>query len=112
MISHTAFDMFKLYGRGGVPKTVMMGDTADISTIAYHAWYDCIKFYDPFGKQFPEEKIYLVQYLGMAIDVGPALTAKVLKSNFEVVHCFTYRYLLLEQVNCEKELRRQFYVTV
>ena len=68
----------------------MMGDTADISIIADHAWYYWIKFYDPVGKQFPGEKIYTGRYLGPDIDVDPYLTTKILNSNGEVVNFSTY----------------------
>ena len=86
----------------------MEGNTADISIIADHEWYCWIKFYDPIGKQIPEERIYLGRYLGPAIDVGSAVTENILKSNGELVHCSTYRSLIPEAVNNEKGLRRQF----
>ena len=86
----------------------MTGDTDEISIIADHVWYDWIKFYDPVGKQSPEENIYLGRYLGPAIDVGPSPTATIFKSNSEVLHRSTYLSLLPEEFNNEKELRRQF----
>ena len=104
--SHTALDIYKLNGE--VPETVMTGDTADISIIAEHAWYEWIKFYDPVGKTFPEDKTYLGRYLGPAIDIGPALTAKILKSNGEVVYRSTYRSLTPQEMNDEEESRREF----
>ena len=73
-----------------------MGDTADISIIADHAWHEWIKLYNTVGKKIPEEKMYLGWYLGTAIDVGPALLANILKLNGEAVHCSTYRSLLSE----------------
>ena len=54
--SHTALDIYKLNGE--VPETVMTGDTADISIIAEHAWYEWIKFYNPVDKTFLEDKTY------------------------------------------------------
>ena len=39
---------------------------------------------------FSEYKMVLGRYLGPSIDVGPAMTVKILKSNVEVVHCSTY----------------------
>ena len=90
----------------------MTGDTDNIIIIADHAWYDWIKFYDPVGKQFSAENMYLGRYLGPSIDVGPALIANILKSNGDMVHCSTYRSLLPEEVNDEKELRRQFNVMI
>ena len=55
---------------------------ANISIIADHSCYDWIKFYNPVGKEIPEENMYLGHYLGPAIDVGPDLTENILKSNF------------------------------
>ena len=104
--SHTALDIYKLNGE--VPETIMTGDTADISIIAEHAWYDWVKFYDPVGNTFPEDTTYLGRYLGPAIDVGPALTAKILKSNGEVVFRSTYRSLNAKEENDEVEIRRAF----
>ena len=40
---------------------------------------------------FPDENPTLGQYLGVAIDVGPAMTAKILKANGQVVYRSTYR---------------------
>ena len=48
----------------------------------------------------------LGRYLGPAIDVGPALTAKILKANGEVVYRSTYRALTdVEQVNAAQVCR-------
>ena len=59
----------------------MTEDTADISTIESNGWYDWMKFYDLVGNSFLEDKYYLGHYLGQAIDIGPALTVKILKMN-------------------------------
>ena len=64
-------------------------ETASISIIADHAWYNWINFYDPVGKKFPKEKMYIGRYLGLAIYVGPGLTVKILKSNSEVLLHYT-----------------------
>ena len=42
--SPTAIDIFR--PEGDVPETISMGDTAEVSIIEYHAWYDWIKFYE------------------------------------------------------------------
>ena len=55
IFSYTALDISKLQGK--VLETVITGNTAEISIIAYHAWYDWIKFYDPVGKQFHDKKL-------------------------------------------------------
>ena len=76
----------------------MMGDMDGTIIIADHSWYDFIKFYDHVSKNLPEEKIYLGQYLVRAINIGPAITSNILKSNGEVLHCSTYLSLLLGEV--------------
>ena len=80
----------------------MIGYTADIIIISDHAWYDWIKCSDLVGKQFPEENMYLGRHLGPAIYLEPAPTAKILKSNGELVHRSTYHSILPEEVNDEK----------
>ena len=42
---------------------------------------------------FPDENAMLGQYLGVAIDVGPAMTAKILKAIGQVVYHSTYQGL-------------------
>jgi hypothetical protein len=42
---------------------------------------------------FPNDNPVLGCYLGPAIGVGPALTAKILKANGEVIYWSTYRAL-------------------
>ena len=93
--SHTALDTFQLQGE--VPETLMKGDTADISRFCEHAFYDWVMFRDQ-PVQFPDENPVLGRYLGPAIDVGPAMTAKILKSNGEVVHRSTYRGLTDDEI--------------
>jgi hypothetical protein len=47
---------------------------------------------------FPDHKLILGRYLGPATNVGSALTAKILKSNGQVVYQSTLRHLTdLEQ---------------
>ena len=81
---HTVLDIYK--PNREVPNTVITEDTDDINTIASNGWYYWNKFYDPVGNSFPEEKYYLARYLGPAIDIGPALMEKTLKTNGEVIH--------------------------
>ena len=40
----------------------------------------------------------LGRYLGPSIDIGPAMTVKIMKSNGEVLHRLTYRDLLPEDL--------------
>ncbi len=81
--SHTATDI--LSASGEVPLTILTGSTADISAICQFGWYDWVMFRDV-TPTFPDESIVLGRYLGPALDVGSALTAKILKSNGQVVY--------------------------
>ena len=104
--SHVALYFYKLNRE--VPEFVMTGNRADISTIKINGWYDWIKFYDPVGNSFHEDKYYLGRYLGPEIDIGPALTAIILKMNEKVVHQSTYRSLTKQELNYEVNLQRNF----
>ena len=81
--SNTCSDVFELGGE--VPETMVSGETSDISPFCQHAWYEWIKFRDT-GPNFPDDKELLGRYLGPSIDVGPAMTAKILKANGQVLH--------------------------
>ncbi len=43
--------------------------------------------------KYPDDNPVLGRFLGIAIDVGPAMTVKILKSNGEVIYWSTYRGL-------------------
>jgi len=92
--SNTAHDIYILQGE--VPETVMLGETSDISQFCEFALYDWIMFRDQ-PVAFPDANPVLGRYLGPAIDVGPALTAKILKANGEVVYPWTYRALTVAE---------------
>jgi hypothetical protein len=71
--------MYKLNGE--VPKTIMMGQTADISFICEFRWYEWVYFNEA-QAQFPDDKVFLGNYLGPTDpEVGSVLTAKILKQN-------------------------------
>ena len=105
--SHTAHAIFNLEGK--VLKTIITRDTANISIIEDKGWYE---FYDPVGKQVPEEKMYLGQYLGPVIDVGLDQTVNILKSNGDMVHRSTYSSIIPEEFNAENELRHKFHAII
>ncbi|KAL3822681.1 hypothetical protein ACHAXA_009563 [Cyclostephanos tholiformis] len=65
---------------GQVPETIMKWTTADISHIAEFGWYDWVMFQDNV-LTYPDDKLVLGHYLGPAIDMGSALTAKILNNN-------------------------------
>jgi hypothetical protein len=77
---------------GKVPETIMTYSTADISHICELGWYDWVMFRDNVST-FPDVKLTLGRYLGPVIDVGSALTAKILQSNGQTVCRSTLRHL-------------------
>ena len=99
--SNTAHDIFMLDGE--VPETIMSGKTSDISQFCEFEWYDWVYFRDS-AVSYPEDKLVLGRYLGPSIDAGPALTAKILKKNGEIVHRSTYRGLAPEELASPTEL--------
>jgi len=75
-----------------VPETVTLGQTADISALVSFGWYDWIKYWD-LKESFPEPKEAYGKWLGPAIDIGLAMTSKILKANGQVVYASTLRPL-------------------
>ncbi len=92
--SHSANSVYCLDGK--VPKTYMSGETANISQFCELAWYNWI-MYCPGTIDYPDKPLRLGKYLGPAINVGPAMTAKILQRNGEVVYRSTYRPLTIEE---------------
>ena len=84
---HTAQDKYELQDQ--VPETVMSGQTADISQFVELPFYTWVKFWDNLAK-YPEPKEQLGRWLGPAIDIGPAMMAKTLKSNGQVLYVSMY----------------------
>eukprot|EP00804_Cyclotella_cryptica_P016777 CCRYP_002064-RA/>CCRYP_002064-RA protein AED:0.32 eAED:0.33 QI:0/0/0/1/1/1/2/0/448 len=93
--SNTAHDIYMLHGEG--PGTIMSGETSDISQFCEFEWYEWVKFRDS-AVQFPEDSLVLGRYLCPSSDVGPALTAKTVKQNGEIVHRSTYHGLTPEEI--------------
>ena len=96
-----------------VPETLVTGQTADISPIAELSWYDWVKFWDT-NAQFPENKEVYGRWLGPAIDIGPAMSSKILKENGQYVVRSTYRPLSHEETEApaEKAIRDTFDVKI
>ena len=105
--SHTALDGYELDGQ--VPETMVSGQTADISPFAEHGWYDWVMWYDS-EAAYPRPREQLGRWLGPAIDIGPAMTAKILKSNGQVLYRSTFRALNAEEWESpdHKKLRDAF----
>ena len=98
--SHTALRYGDLEGQ--VPETVITGQTADISRYVEHSWYDFVKAYDQ-QQKFPNDKEVLGRWLGPARDISPAMCAKILKSNGQILYTSTYRALTQEEWRDPKE---------
>ena len=85
---HTALEIYALQGQ--VPETLMTGQTVDISNICEYEWFQWVINYEP-PLTYPDDKICIGRYLGPAIDVGTAVTYKILKPNGKYVCRSTVR---------------------
>ena len=84
---------------GQVPETIMSDQTSDISQFCELGFYEWVMFRDE-PIQFPNDNPVLGRYLEPAINVGSAMTAKIMKLNGEVVYFSTYSPLTnAERVN-------------
>jgi hypothetical protein len=92
--SHTAIDIWQLEGQ--VPQTRMTGQTVDISQFFELGWYEWCMYHDS-AISFPEDQLVLGRWLGPSIDVGPAMTGKILKNNGNTRHVSAYRPLTKEE---------------
>jgi hypothetical protein len=109
--SHTSLD---IYGLGvQVPERNVKGETVEISTIAEYAWYECVKFRDTEAK-FPVSKIQLGRDLGAAIDIGPAMTRKILKQNGSFMYRSSVRPLTQDEIQSptERKEREEFDIAI
>ena len=71
------------------PETKMSGETSDMTTFCEFGWYQWVYFRDT-SMTFPGEKLVLGRCCGPSIDVGPALTADILRTNGQQFHRSTY----------------------
>jgi len=98
---------------GQVPETIVSGQTAHISPFAEHAWYDWVMWYDS-DAAYPKPKEQLGRWLGPAVDIGAAMTSKILKENGQVLYRSTYRALNPEELESleHKRLRDAFDLSI
>jgi hypothetical protein len=75
---HTTHDIVQLDGR--VPETVVLGKTAVISPYCELGFWDRVEFREQ-GVAFPDDALVLGKYLGPSIDVGLAMTSRVMKAD-------------------------------
>ena len=76
---------------------MMSGTTSDISQFCELELFEWVTFLDKTAP-FSDDMLKLGHYLGPNIDVGPALTAKILTKNAQVLHRSTYRSLTPDQL--------------
>jgi hypothetical protein len=98
--SLTAHEIHRLDGK--VPETIVNGERADISTFATFKWYEWVLFRDT-SVTYPDDTMIL----GPAIDIGPAMTRKVLKANGRVIYQSTICLLSPDEMTDEMSSPRQ-----
>jgi hypothetical protein len=105
--SHTSLDIYGLEGQ--VPERKIKVETVDISNIAEYAWYEWIKLRDTEAK-FPVSKIQLGRDLVAAIDIGPAMTRKIMKQNGSGMYRSSSRSLTQDEIQSptEQKERQEF----
>ena len=101
--SHTALDKYELQGQ--VTETIMSGQTTDISPFVELPFYAWVKFWDNLAN-YPEPKEQLSRWLGPAINIGPAMMAKILKSNRQVLYILTYHGLTDDEHHDNAEVQK------
>ena len=72
-----------------VHKTMMLGETSDISQFCKLECFMWVIIHDETA-QFPDDVLKLCHYLGPSIDLGPAMTVKVVMENGQVLNRSTY----------------------
>jgi hypothetical protein len=109
--SHNSLDIYGLEGQ--VPESNIKGERVDISTISEYAWYEWVPFRDTAAK-FPVSNIQLVRDMGAAIDIGYAMTRKILKRNGMVMYISSVRSLTLDEIQspAEQKERLEFDIVI
>jgi hypothetical protein len=109
--SHTSLGIYGLEGQ--VPESKIKGETVDISTIAEYDWYEWVKFRDT-AANFHVSKIQLGSDLGAAIDIGPAMTRKIMKQNGSVMYGSSVRSLTQDEIQSptEQKERQEFEIAI
>jgi hypothetical protein len=109
--SCTSNDIYMIAGQ--VPETIMTENTTNFRHVAEFGWYGWVMFCNN-KPSYPDDKLILGGYLGLAIDTGLALMAKILKSNGVFVCRSTLQHLADEELNSSvhKDMRPMFYVSI
>ena len=77
---NSALDIFSLNGE--TLQTILTGETADISHLVEHSWYDFVWYSNPGG-----EGPRLGRWLGPSNTVGQAMCSKILTNKGKDIHC-------------------------
>jgi hypothetical protein len=83
---------------GQVTESRVKCETADITTIAEYGWYEWVKYHDTTAS-LPVSNIQLGRNLGAAIDIGPAMSRKILKANGQVMYQTSRRSLIFDEIH-------------
>ena len=86
-----------MWGDHQTPEAKMHGMSSHISDICEFKFYEWVMF-NYSQATFPETKFHVGRWLGPDVDVGSALTYKILKSNSQVVPRSTIRHLTLDEL--------------
>ena len=93
--SNSAHEILKLDGK--VPKAVMSAKTSDIIQFCELERFKRVMFQDETAP-FLDDLFKVVCYLGPSMDVGPAMTAKILTENRQVFNRSIYLPLTRDQL--------------
>ena len=88
--SHTSHYIYNL--KGEVPSTMDTRQTGEIYELEEFEWYCWVMLRDK-AVSFPESPWVLGRYYGSSGDAGPAMAAKLLNPNGQIVVPFTFRAL-------------------
>ena len=102
--SSTASNIFEMEGE--VLKTVMNGETTNITQSCEFGWYDWDYFCDN-AVTYPGDEWVLGQWLGPSIGVDPVFCAKLLKNNGQRVYWSSYRLLTEDEVNNPEGVKKR-----
>jgi len=97
IISLTSNDIYALHGR--TPYEVVTGNTPDITEYVEFRWYEPIYYYDE--ANFPNPKLHLARWLGVAHRVGQALCYWMIIKSGKVIARTTIRALTKDELATE-----------
>ena len=100
----TAHNIYRLDWQ--VPETLVSGEPPDISPFPAFKWYEWVLFRDT-SVLYADDTMVLGRDLGPAIDIGPAMTRKVLKATGKVVYRSTVRPLSPDEMADENDDKRK-----